>query len=203
MTYWLDLLAFQEQPCHFPLTVWASAAIQTCADRRVSVMYGGGSAVEVGAACCAAQSRKGFIKSAAFAAWLQFWSVLTNLSVSISLPLPSIISSLEQQWSDEKQVLLFYTYAQGLTWWFVRGGEGVWPVAMATTQFSQLHPPTWCSPCACVASFPPTHSRTVFRLVSEQDLRDSCSLELEWLFWLVRSTAASVSGDIRAIRAGL
>lgn len=56
MAYWLDLHAFQEQPCHFPLTVWVSAVIQTCADRRVSVTYGGGSAVEVGAACCVLHS---------------------------------------------------------------------------------------------------------------------------------------------------
>ncbi len=135
MAYWLDLLAFQEQPCHFPLMVWASAAIQTCADRRVSVMYGGGSAVEVGAACCAAQSRKGFINGVAFAAWLQFWSVFwPNLCFYLSSSSQHHLLAW-LQWSDEKQVLLFYTYAQGLTWWFVPGGEGVWCVAMATTQF--------------------------------------------------------------------
>ncbi len=161
MTYWLDLLAFQEQPCHFPLTVWASAAIQTCADRRVSVMYGGGSTVEVGAACCAAQSRKGFINGVAFAAWLQIWSVFwPNLCFYLSSSSQHHLLAW-LQWSDEKQVLLFYTYAQGLTWWFVPGGGRGFGLSLW-----QQH--SFSAPSAHVvlalrvlASFPPTHSRTV------------------------------------------
>ncbi len=123
------------------------------ADRRVSVTYGGGSAVEVGAAC-AAQSRKGFIKCAAFAAWLQFWSVFwPNRCFYLSSSSQHHLLAW-QQWSDEKQVLLFYTYAQGLTWWFVPGGGGL-ACRYGNNTVSQLHPPTWCSPCACWPLSPP------------------------------------------------